>query len=308
MVGKNLEEAKGLVSQSGFDLEVSEKFSDLPEGTVISQKPDSGSRVKRGKLIVISVSKGAERTSAKEVPTDVETDLSEGLGEATPEAFEEDSEDFEDLKVTSFEFIVCIDPGHQGHADNSPESIGPGSTTTKERCRGGGTGVNSRTPEYEIVLQIGLKLKKMLESEGIKVVMVRTTNDVNISNSERAQIANEAKADLFVRIHCNGSSSTSSNGIMTLYPSRNEWCGSIYDESRKAAQLIQREMVIACGRANKGIIARGDITGFNWSQVPVVLSEICFLSNPEEDTLLNDESFQNKAARGLFNGIVKYLK
>jgi len=299
LVGKGLEESNNLAAQEGFKLDVSKEFDERSEGTVISQNPKSGELLNRGGAILVVVSRGAKRVLPEEVPTDIGS-----LPPTEPEAEEDD----EVLGIKSSEWVVCVDPGHQERANISPEPIGPGSTTTREKCRGGATGINSGTSEYKIVLQIGLKLKDLLEKEGVKVVMTRTTNGVDVSNAERAQIANRANADLFVRIHCNGSSNISSSGIMTLYPSRNEWCTSIYERSKKAAQIVQQELVEECKRQDKRIVSRGDITGFNWSQVPVILPEICFLSNSEEDALLNKESFQNKVAQGLFKGIMKYLE
>lgn len=60
--------------------------------------------------------------------------------------------------------------------------------------------------------------------------------------------------------------------------------------------------------SNRGVIERNDLTGFNWSKVPVVLVEMGFMSNPEEDRLLSDDNYQNKLAEGLCKGIMEALK
>lgn len=204
--------------------------------------------------------------------------------------------------------IISIDPGHQKQANLDLEPIGPGSSRMKEKARGGARGIVSKIPEYKITLQISMRLKALLEKAGIRVVMTRETDDVNVSNIERARIANEAKANLFVRIHADGSESPLINGISTLYPSRNQWTEAIHSESLRAAQLIQQELIRNTGRKDNGIVARDDLTGFNWSKVPVVLVEVGFLSNPEEDELLNDSEFQQRIAQGIFNGIKRYLE
>jgi N-acetylmuramoyl-L-alanine amidase len=258
-----------------------EEYNDVVEkGIVISQSTQAGSEAKAEDIVFFMVSLGK-----KDAPTSTISTTSAATGK-----------------------VICIDPGHQTKANLSTEPIGPGSTTMKEKVRGGATGVSSGTPEHKITLQIGLKLRALLERAGYTVVMTRETNDVDISNAERAKMANQANANLFVRIHCDGSDNSSTNGISTLYPTKNQWTGAIYDRSLRAAQLIQSEVIKATGRKDNGVVARGDMTGFNWSQVPVILVEGGFLSNPEEDRLLNTDEFQQKLAQGMYNGIVKYLQ
>ncbi len=114
--------------------------------------------------------------------------------------------------------VVCIDPGHQKRSNMSAEPIGPGSDEGKPKVTGGTTGVKTRLPEHEVTLQISMNLKERLEEAGVKVVMTRTTNDVDVSNSERAAIANKAKADLFVRIHADGSPDQKKSGHLHAVP------------------------------------------------------------------------------------------
>lgn len=220
------------------------------------------------------------------------------------------SSDFSPMKPSSQSYkgkVISIDPGHQKRANLDLEPIGPNSSQMKEKVRGGSRGVVSGRPEYEITLEISLKLKTLLEKAGIKVAMTRDRNDIDISNIERAKIVNQARADLFVRIHADGSEDSSMNGISTLYPARNQWTEGIYSESLRAARIIQEELIKITARRDNGITARDDLTGFNWSKVPVILVEAGFLSNPEEDRLLNDPEFQEKLAQGIFNGVKKYL-
>jgi len=204
--------------------------------------------------------------------------------------------------------IVCIDPGHQAHSDQRLEPIGPGSKTEKPGASGGATGVSSGVPEYELALQISMNLKRRLEAQGIKVVLTRTTNDVSLSNSARAKIANRAKADLFIRIHGGASTSQGESGIGTLFPANNRWTSGIVVRSRRAAVIIQRAACNATGAVARGAKKETGMAGFNWAEVPSVAVEAGFLSNPLEDRLLMSPSYQDALSQGLVSGILEYLR
>jgi N-acetylmuramoyl-L-alanine amidase len=204
--------------------------------------------------------------------------------------------------------VVVIDPGHQGKANTSLEPIGPGSDEQKAKVSSGTAGVATGVPESELVLGIALKLRDVLESEGIQVIMTRTTQDVDISNIERAQIANAAGADLFVRIHADGNSNSAVHGIHVLYPaSIAGWTDDIAEASKRAASLAQQALIAATGAKDRGIDARDDMTGFNWSDVPVILPEIGFMTNPDEDRLLATAAYQDKIVQALADAILSYL-
>ncbi len=204
--------------------------------------------------------------------------------------------------------VVVIDPGHQAKGDSSLEPVGPGSSDKKARVSSGTAGVATGIPESELVLAVGLRLRDSLQAHGVKVVMTRTTQNVNISNVERAQIANQAKAGLFVRIHADGSSSSATKGIHVLYPtSIKGWTDDIAAASKKAASLAQQRLIAATGAKDRGIDARSDMTGFNWSDVPVILPEIGFMTNPDEDRLLATGAYQDKIVKGLTQAILEFL-
>ncbi len=203
--------------------------------------------------------------------------------------------------------VVVIDPGHQSRGDSRHEPIGPGSTQSKPRVTGGTSGVVTRIPEYEVALQISMNLKRRLEAAGVTVVMTRTTNDVNISNAERAAVADEANAALFVRIHADGSTDSSVAGISVLYPGENRWTAPFAATSKQAATRVHDALIASTGATPRGTIARTDLSGFNWATVPSILVECGFMSNPVEDRLLSSPHYQDKLAEGMAVGILGYL-
>ncbi len=204
--------------------------------------------------------------------------------------------------------VICIDPGHAAGGDAGYEPIGPGAAETKIKDPGGTRGVVSGTPEHAITLAIAQRLARLLEQQGATVVMTRDTDSFQGGNIERVAVANDAAAALFVRIHCDGSTDHSRHGASTLYPqSIPGWTDDIHDASRAAAAAVQSALVAATGAADLGIVARGDITGFNWSDVPAILVEAGFLTNPGEDARLNTDSYQQQVAAGIAGGVVAWL-
>lgn len=204
--------------------------------------------------------------------------------------------------------VVCIDPGHQKKVDTSTEPIAPGASVMKMKNPGGAEGVDSRTPEYEINLQISKKIQALLLAAGDTVVMTRENNDVDLTNIDRAQMANAAGADVFVRIHADSADSAGVSGISVQIPKAGYITDqSLIDKSKTLGGDILDSVVSTAGRRSRGLVPRDDMTGFNWSKVPVVLVETGFLSNPEEDALLNTGAYQDKVAAGVAEGIRRYL-
>ena len=199
---------------------------------------------------------------------------------------------------------IGIDPGHQAHGNNEREAIAPGSKEKKAKVASGTSGRKTGIPEYITVLEISLKLRDALLKEGAEVKMTRETNDVNISNQERAIMMNEWGADLVLRIHCDGASKKSPNGI-GLFVNKSY---AISAESKKAAECLLPRMVEATGANKRGVYQRDTYTGLNWSEVPCILVECGYMTNPDEDERLNDPEYQQKLAEGMVEGICDYFK
>lgn len=198
---------------------------------------------------------------------------------------------------------IGIDPGHQAKKNSDKEPNAPGSDVLKNKVSAGATGTVSGVREYVINLEVGLRLKALLEKAGAIVVMTRTTHDVDISNAERAELMNRADVDLVLRLHCNGAEDAERRGAYVLVPTADRT--AYYERNLRAAECILTgycEKTGIAATANR-ISERDDQTGFNWCTRPVVNIEMGYLSNADDDRLLSDESFWDTMAAGLFEGL-----
>ena len=204
--------------------------------------------------------------------------------------------------------LIVIDAGHQGKGNSQKEPDGPGSSTLKAKVTSGATGCVTGQQEYVLNLKVALKLRDELEARGYQVVMIRETHSINISNSERAKYANSLNADAFIRIHANSSDNSSVTGAETLcQTSFNPYNAHLYSESRRLSECILDEFVESTGANKRRVVETDTMSGINWCQVPVSIIEMGFLSNAEEDRLMNSDDYQNKMVEGIANGLDKYF-
>ncbi len=206
--------------------------------------------------------------------------------------------------------VVVIDAGHQSKGNSAKEPNGPGSKTMKAKVTSGTSGCSTGTPEYKLNLKVAKKLKKELKARGYKVVMVRTKHDINISNVERAKVANRAGADAFIRIHANSSESSSVSGALTIAPTnKNQYLSKkIRKASQKLSKKVLKAFCGATGAGNRGVLYTDTMTGINWCTVPVTIIEMGFMSNSSEDKKMATAAYQKKMVKGIADGIDSYLK
>ena len=210
----------------------------------------------------------------------------------------------------SKKLTVCIDAGHQISGISEKEPNGPGSTVMKAKLTSGTQGVSSRVPEYQLNLDISLMLRDELIKRGYDVIMIRETNNCPMSNAERAVFANESGADIFIRIHANGSSNASVKGALCCAPTANNpyLTAENIDESRRLSQVVVDEFCKETGANNQGLYSVDTMTGINWCEIPVTIVEMGYMSNAEEDLLMTGNAeYRAKMVNGIANGIDKYF-
>lgn len=215
---------------------------------------------------------------------------------------------------------VVVDPGHGG--------------------KDGGTSLNFGLVEKDLTLDIGLRLRRLLESRDFEVVMTRST-DVAVSLRERSDLANDSRADLFLSIHVNWLPDRTARGVETYYAGQtddpflkqlasaeNRDAGysvanykrlleGIYadvrrDESARLAEGLQQTLFRMLKRDNPSIVGRGVMRApfvvLVATDMPAVLAEVACLSNDREARLLAQPSYRQKIAEALFEGIEAYAR
>lgn len=215
----------------------------------------------------------------------------------------------QDKEIEKKGILIALDPGHQdGRIDMSAlEPNAPGSDVMKAKATSGTSGAYSGVAEYELNLKIALMTRDRLEELGYDVILTRQDNQTAISNAQRASLANEAGADISVRIHANGSEDSQTSGALVLMGSeKNPYVGGLFDQNYHLANSVLNAYCTATGMNNLGIQYNDTMTGINWSKIPVVILEMGFMSNEQDDLNMVDESYQIRMAEGIAAGINQY--
>lgn len=223
---------------------------------------------------------------------------------------ETETETEKETEAASNGHRVCIDAGHQDSsaAMEGEEPIGPGASETKAKTATGTEGPFSGMAEYELNLGVSLALQEELESRGYEVVMTRVDHSTSISNIERAQLASDEGAEIMVRIHANGSDDSSVSGALSMVPSpENPYVADLYEDSYALGEEILNAYCTSTGIENLGVQYYDNMTGINWSTVPVTILEMGFMTNQSDDLLMTDESFWPTMAEGIADGIDAYF-
>jgi len=299
MGGCSQEEPKKEVTSS-----MQEKNKDNKEDAPVEKQQEE--QEKKEEPLAVQTNEQVEQKQ-EEVPAE------EKKEEATPAQPTEQPLQNNEQKVESNEkqgkFLVVIDPGHQQKANLNLEPIGPGATTQKYKVTDGTTGVVTKKREAVLVLEMAFVLKEKLEAKGIQVLMTRTSQNVDISNKERATFANDHKANLFLRLHADGSENSNQSGFAVLTPAEGSpYTKEIYAESLQISQTIVNKMRENQQVKVNGIKFREDLSGFNWAKVPGVLLELGFMSNPEEDKKLSDPQYVNSLLQSVTDSVDEYRK
>ena len=168
--------------------------------------------------------------------------------------------------------------------------------------------MSSGMPEYELNLIVALQLKTELQNRGYTVQMTRETNDVAIGNIERAEVANNENAAAYIRIHANGSANPSVQGAMSIcITPNNPYISQNYTVCRQLADCVIERYCEATGAVSEGVWETDTMCGNNWSQVPTTLIELGYMSNSQEDLLMQTAEYQHKMVQGIANGIDAFL-
>ncbi|MBQ8914477.1 MAG: N-acetylmuramoyl-L-alanine amidase [Lachnospiraceae bacterium] len=226
------------------------------------------------------------------------------ITEAPPEAEIEDDDEESEPDEPKLAKKIVIDAGNQTNPNVSQEAIGPGSEETKQGITSGNTGATLGTKEYEINLIYAKALKAELEKRGYDVTLTREENEVDLTNQARAQIANTSGATTFIRIQMNYSANSELNGVMAMtMTSDSPYNASLHDDSYKLATRILQGATEKTGAINHGIYETNQLTAVNWSDIPVVVINLGYLSNSQDETNLLDENYQKDMVNGIADGI-----
>lgn len=212
-----------------------------------------------------------------------------------------------DTPAGNRQITVAIDAGHQKKGNSAKEPVGPGSRKKKAKVAYGTQGAATKVPESKLTLSVAKRLEQELKKRGYKVYMVRRKQNVNISNKKRALLVNKSGASVCIRLHADAAGKRV-RGASALFPTRkNPYVKKLRKSSKKLSRDVLKKYCKATGIKNRGLSGRDDLTGTNWSKVPVTLIEMGFMTNKKEDKKMQKRYFQKKMAKGIADGVDRYF-
>ena len=247
-----------------------------------------------------------EVTEAPVPETMAETAVTEETAEAAVAAEIEETEAVEEIPFNGH--IVAIDAGCQAKANAEKEPIGPASQTKKAKMPEGAVGTATGVKEFELTLTVAKRLQDELKHRGYKVVMIRESHDVNLSQAERSKIANNSDAEIFIRLSANSMENSSIYGALAMcMTEQNPYNSELSSDSYRLSKQIINNICANTGTKNRGVQKVDNSSAINWCEIPVSVVEMGFLSNPDEDRWLQTEDYQKKIVDGISDAIDRYF-
>ena len=223
-----------------------------------------------------------------------------------------EEEQTENAESQTEKIMVAIDASHQGaDADlTEEEPVGPGSETMIKGFSEGISGTATGLEENELNLEVATKLKDILEERGYEVFMTREDADTQLSEVERAELVNASDAQILISLHANGGDDSSERGACAQAPSyENPYITDtdLVKKSNALGDIVLQAYCDKTGLTDKGLYNIDSRAQINWSKIPVIVLEMGFMSNTEDDTYMAEDTNQQKMAEGIADGIDLYF-
>lgn len=252
---------------------------------------------------------GISSTTVTPIPTTPVTPSGAPTDTPTPEPTETPTPVPTETPVATGGHKIAIDPGQQKSQMTEEEPVGPGASATTAKMSYGATSTTTGKREFEWTMEFALRLKEELLARGYEVVLTREEHDVKISNAERAQFVNESGAEIYLSLQADAASNKEAKGIYTQIPSQsNAFVGNLYPDCKRLAKEIQNNLIAETGTKDRGVQENDKVAAINYSEVPVAVLQLGFMSNKEEDTNLWSKEYQDKMIKAICDGIDTYFR